>query len=379
MKLEWKTCLKVGLSIFLLYLAIHYWSSVSGVLGAILSAATPIFVGLAIAYILNILMSFYERYTFQRLKKHRANPTLSRVVCMTAALLTAAGIVALVIGLVIPELIDCIRFLILEIPPLVDELLQQPWVAELIPADLAAALNELDLQAYLSDIVKVLGSGISGVVNTVFTALSSVFSSVIQILLSLIFAVYLLLSRDRLMNQGSRLLQHYLRPSWSGRIRHWLQVFNESFRRYIVGQCTEAVLLGVLCILGMLIFRFPYAVMIGTLVGFTALIPIAGAYIGAVVGAIMILTVSPLKALLFLIFLVVLQQLEGNLIYPRVVGKSLGLPAIWVLAAVTVGGGLMGILGMLLGVPITSALYRLVQEDLHRREAAADATAAPEA
>ena len=135
-----------------------------------------------------------------------------------------------------------------------------------------------------------------------------------------------------------------------------------------MGQCLEAVILGVLCIFGMTIFRFPYAMMIGTLIGFTALIPIAGAYIGAAVGAVMILTVSPIKALLFLVFIVVLQQLEGNLIYPKVVGNSIGLPALWVLAAITVGGSLMGIGGMLLGVPIAAALYRLLKEDVTSRE-----------
>ena len=150
---------------------------------------------------------------------------------------------------------------------------------------------------------------------------------------------------------------------------HWLSIFNDSFHRFIVGQCTEAVILGVLCILGMLIFRFPYAMMIGTLVGFTALIPIAGSYIGAIVGAIMILTVSPLKSLLFLLFIVVLQQIEGNLIYPRVIGKSIGLPSLWVLAAVTVGGSLMGVMGMLIGVPIVAALYRLLKEDMDMRDA----------
>ena len=142
-------------------------------------------------------------------------------------------------------------------------------------------------------------------------------------------------------------------------------VINDCFHRYIVGQCTEAVILGVLCMLGMMIIRLPYATMIGALIGFTALIPVAGAYIGAFVGAFMILTVAPVKALIFLVFIVVLQQLEGNLIYPRVVGSSLGLPAIWVLAAVTVGGGVLGVPGMLLGVPLTAAVYRLVRNDVY--------------
>ena len=151
----------------------------------------------------------------------------------------------------------------------------------------------------------------------------------------------------------------YLKPRRAAAIRHVLKTLNECFRSYIVGQCLEALILGALCTLGMLVFRFPYAVMVGTLVGFTALIPIAGAYIGAFVGAFMIFTVDPLKALLFLVYIVVLQQIEGNLIYPHVVGSSVGLPSIWVLAAVTLGGKLMGVAGMLFFIPLCSVLYAL--------------------
>ena len=142
-------------------------------------------------------------------------------------------------------------------------------------------------------------------------------------------------------------------------------ILNSCFRSFIVGQCIEAVIIGVLCTIGMLIFRFPYATMVGALIGFTALIPVAGAYIGAIVGALMILSVSPIKALLFLIFIIVLQQLEDNIVYPKVVGSSIGLPGIWVLAAITVGGGVMGIAGMLLGVPLFAAAYRLLKDDVN--------------
>ena len=145
---------------------------------------------------------------------------------------------------------------------------------------------------------------------------------------------------------------------------HVLAVLDESFHKYIVGQCTEAIILGVMCMVGMWILRLPYAAMISALIAFTALIPVAGAYIGGGIGALMIFTVSPVQALVFLIYLVVLQQLEGNLVYPRVVGTSVGLPALWVLAAVTIGGGVLGIAGMLLGVPLAAALYRLVREQV---------------
>lgn len=169
-------------------------------------------------------------------------------------------------------------------------------------------------------------------------------------------------------NQLHRLMLRYVKPGVHAKMEYVLSVLNDSFHKYIVGQCTEAVILGALCTVGMLVLNLPYATMTGAVIAFTALVPVAGAYIGAGVGALMILTVSPVKAIIFLVFIVVLQQLEGNLIYPRVVGSSLGLPAIWVLTAVTLGGGLLGIPGMLLCVPLASALYRLIKEDVNRSQ-----------
>ncbi len=159
----------------------------------------------------------------------------------------------------------------------------------------------------------------------------------------------------------------YLSEQRASRILNVIRVFDRVFHRFIVGQCVEAVILGGLCIVGMLILRLPYAAMVGTLIGCTALIPVAGAYIGGAVGAFMIFTVSPAQAVVFLIFLVCLQQFEGNLIYPRAVGSSIGLPAIWVLAAVTVGGGVGGIFGMLIAVPLAAAFYQIIYDDVKSR------------
>ncbi|MBQ7319923.1 MAG: AI-2E family transporter [Clostridia bacterium] len=217
--------------------------------------------------------------------------------------------------------------------------------------------------------MRVLINGLGSAAGAVVSTVSGLFSGIVSVVLGVVFAIYLLADKDRLAGQADRLMRSYLSRRWLERVRYVLSVLNESFHKFIVGQVTEAVILGVLCTLGMLLFRFPYAAMVGSLVGFSALFTVAGAYIGAAAGAIMMLTVSPLKALLFLVFIVVLQQLEGNLIYPRVVGNSIGLPAIWVLVAISVGGGLFGILGMLLGVPITATLYRLLREDVMRREA----------
>ncbi len=368
MKSEWKSCLRGSISLFLLFLGIYYWKTVSGLVGAFISALSPLLLGLVIAYVLNILMSFYEKHYFSG-QKAKAWVNKSRsIVCLLAAIVTLIAIVTLVVRLVVPELISCVMLLVEEVEPALDRLLRSEFIAQTVPADIIKQLDALDWSSAIDKGVKMLVSGLSSAAGAVFATVSSVISSTVNIFLSIIFAIYLLLDRDHLQNQGKRLLTCYLSKSVNVKITHWMQVFNDCFHKFIVGQCLEAVILGVLCMLGMTLFRFPYAMMIGTLIGFTALIPIAGAYIGAGVGAVMILTESPLKALLFLVFIVILQQLEGNLIYPKVVGNSIGLPALWVLAAITVGGSLMGIPGMLLGVPFAAALYRLLREDVLRRE-----------
>lgn len=368
MKINFKSCLKIALSIFLLYLCIFYWKPLTGLLVKLIGAATPIFIGLVIAYIVNILMSFYERYYFPKHIHVKALSKSRRAVCMLLAFVTLCGVIALIIGLVIPELISCVRFLVLEIPPIIEDILNSDFVKECLPEDWLQQLYSIDWKEHLQNIAGYVATGIGEVTDIVFKAVSSVFSGLVTAFISIIFAVYLLVDRDRLTAQIQRLMRCYLPRKITAKANYVGKVTNLCFKRYIVGQCTEAVILGVLCTIGMWIFRFPYAAMVGALIGFTALIPIAGAYIGAAVGAVMILTESPIKALLFIVFIVVLQQIEGNVIYPKVVGKSIGLPGLWVLAAVTVGGGLFGILGMLIGVPITASLYRLLSHDLHARE-----------
>ncbi|HIZ43736.1 MAG TPA: AI-2E family transporter [Firmicutes bacterium] len=366
MKIEWKNCFRVGVSAFLLYLCIHYWGAVSGFLGAFLSALLPLITGFAIAYIVNILMSFYERHYFRRHSGSRIVRKTRRTVCLIAAVLTLCGFGALIIMCVIPELISCVQFLIAAVAPALEKLLESEFVSDHLPSEIYKALADVNWEQLVSRVVQFVVSGIGNTARALVTAISSVVSVVATTFISIIFSIYLLYSKEKLQKQCRRLLDTYI-PKGQRQVSYVASVLDDCFHRYIVGQCTEAVILGVLCTVGMLIFRFPYAPMIGALIGFTALIPVAGAYIGAAVGAIMILTVSPLKALLFLVFIVVLQQLEGNLIYPKVVGKSIGLPAIWVLAAITVGGSLMGIAGMLISVPITAALYRLLKEDMRRQ------------
>ena len=367
MKLSWKDCLKIGLSIFGLYLAVHYWQSAANLVATLVSASMPLIIGGVVAYLVNILMSNYERRWKDNPKKPRLIK-LRRPVCMLLAFLTLIAIVALVCGLIIPQLVDCVGLIIAELPGFMVDAIDFAEQMHLFSPEVLSSLEAIDWNAQIGKLVGVVTSGLGDVVGIVVSAVSGIFSFLVTALLSTIFAIYLLSGKETLAAQIDRLARRYMGNRLYGRLTYILHILDDCFHRYIVGQCTEAVILGALCALGMLILRLPYAMMIGALVAFTALIPVAGAYIGAGVGSFMILTVDPMQALIFLIFLVVLQQLEGNLIYPKVVGSSMGLPGIWVLAAVTVGGGLAGIPGMLLGVPLAATAYRIIRNDVRKHE-----------
>ena len=365
MNIEWKNCFRVGVSILLLYICIHFLPSAVNILGAIVGAASPLILGCIIAYMVNILMSLYERHYFPSTTNAWVIKS-RRPVCMIGAFISLIAVVCIVIGLVVPEFVSCIVLMFSKLPGAIDVVLDTLARWDILPEDIMATLNSIDWQSKVTQILDVLSSGIGSVVDVVITTVTSVFSGVITAFIGIIFSVYLLMSKNKLSNQFKRVMKHYMKPKHYEKTMHLLSIVNDCFRRYIVGQCTEAVILGILCTLGMTLFRLPYATMIGALIALTALIPIAGAYIGAIVGAFMILTIDPIKAIIFIVFIIVLQQLEGNLIYPRVVGSSMGLPGIWVLTAVTIGGGIMGIAGMLLGVPMAAVVYRVLREDVNK-------------
>ncbi len=365
MKTDVKSLLKLGIGIFVLYLTIHYWPNLAGFLLTIAAAALPLLIGCVIAYLVNILMSFYERLYFPRSTRTLVTKS-RRIVCMTAAIVSMLAIVAVVVWLILPEFIDCILLIVNILPGAIEKALAYVESWEILPEDIFNLLESINWKSQIGQIVTTVTSGVGSVMGTVIKAVSTVFSGIVTALLAVIFALYLLLGKETLAGQCKRVFHRYLPEKGYAKTMYFLDILNDSFHKFIVGQCLEAVVLGLLCTVGMLIFRFPYATMIGALVAFTALIPVAGAYIGAGVGAFMILTVSPMKAVFFLIFIVVLQQLEGNIIYPRVVGSSIGLPGIWVLAAVTIGGGILGVAGMLFGVPLAAALYRILRDDLKK-------------
>ena len=376
MKLRWNDCVKVGISIFALYLAINYWKTAANLASAMVGASLPLIIGGAIAYLVNILMANYER----RWKDNPKRPVLTKLrrpVCMSLAFLTLIAIVTLVFWLIIPQLVDCVGLIIAELPGFITDIIEFAEQRNLFSEELLTSLETINWTDQIGKLVDMVTTGIGDVVGLVLSAVSSVFSFLVTTLLSLIFSIYLLSGKETLSAQTDRLAKRYLSERIYRKLTYVLHIVDDCFHRYIVGQCLEAVILGALCTIGMLILRLPYAMMVGALVGFTALIPVAGAYIGASIGAFMILMVDPVKALIFLIFILVLQQLEDNLIYPKVVGSSMGLPGIWVLAAVTIGGGLAGILGMLLGVPLAAVLYRIVREDVRKgktRNQAAETT-----
>ena len=365
-KIENKILIKIALTVIGVYLFIHYWTNISGFIGTLISVSMPLLFGFVISYPLNILMSFYEKHWFPKSKKEIARKS-RRPVCLIGSILTIAGIVSLIVVLIAPQLVNCIKLLVAEVPAAINMIVEKLKTIDFISKDLINTLSSIDWKSRINDIFETVSSGLGSAMNVAVTAVTSIFSVVANVVLGLIFALYLLLDKNRLVRQVKKVSERIIPTKLHSIISHILEVVNGCFRKFIVGQCTEAVILGTLCTIGMMILKLPYAAMIGALIAFTALIPIVGAFIGAGVGAFLILMESPMKALIFLIFIVILQQLEGNLIYPKVVGSSIGLPGIWVLAAVTIGGGVMGIWGMLIGVPVAAAVYRLVKEAVNKK------------
>lgn len=369
MKFDFKKTIKICACIFLLFLCIYYWAPFVAFIKIAISAASPLIMGAIVAFVVNILMGRYEKWFFPKKQKGVVSK-IRRPICMILAFLTAVLVIALIVWLIVPQLISCIQVIggfLMKVPELINEFVIKADNWKFIPDSVFKALKAIDWKSKIDGFVNLLTNGVGDVVNTLAKTVKDVISGVITSVIGLIFSVYLLLDKDRLKRQSKKLLENYLPEKIHRKVFYVVNILNESFRKFIVGQLTEAVILGVLCTLGMLIFGIPYATMIGALIAFTALIPIAGAYIGAITGALMILTVSPTEALIFIIFIIVLQQLEGNIIYPRVVGSSIGLPGILVLATVTVGGGVFGIPGMLIGVPLVSAIYRIIRDDLERK------------
>lgn len=380
---EWeKIIIKTIVSLTIAILIIlHFDLAIKGI-SALVGFMSPIILGFVVAFVINVILIRLEKIYFPHtnnrfLKKSR------RPVCIALALLIILAVIAFVIAMVIPELINAFSILAKEIPASYDSILDkisvfiskvpalENWLVTTLEIDLEHP-RDIEWTKFFTKVVELIIGSKDGQLNSIMDStvniVSGIGSGIVSFCIALVFGIYVLAYKEKLSYQVHKLIRSYLKPKAENIIYYICHVASETFSNFIVGQCTEAVILGTLCIIGMSIFRFPYAVMIGTLVGATALIPIIGAYVGAIVGAIMVMTQGgPIQALLFIVFIIVLQQIEGNLIYPKVVGSSVGLPGIWVLAAVTIGGSMNGVFGMLLSVPLAATLYRLLKEDTTRR------------
>lgn len=351
-----------------LILGIRYFDVLLGGAGNLWGIAAPLIAGCVMAYVLNLPMRWFEKKYFPNSGKAIVKKT-RRPVCIVLSILAVALIAYAILRVVVPELVNAVVLIGQAVPALVED--SMDWLAQNLEGFPKTAEElgnlQIDWNALGDTVWQYLKSGLSGVLNSTVSIVSSVVGGTIHFVISLIFSVYLLSSKEKLGRQAKALVHAYVKPEWIARGKKIVKTADQTFSSFIVGQVTEAVILGSLCTLGMWIFRFPYAPMIGAFIGATALIPVVGAYLGGAVGVIMIMTQDPLKAVLFVVFLVVLQQLEGNLIYPKVVGSSIGLPGMWVLTAVTLGGGLLGVSGMLIGVPVAATLYKLLRDDVKMR------------
>lgn len=351
-----------------LILGIRYFDVLLGGAGNLWGIAAPLIAGCVMAYVLNLPMRWFEKKYFPNSGKAIVKKT-RRPVCIVLSILAVALIAYAILRVVVPELVNAVVLIGQAVPALVED--SMDWLAQNLEGFPKTAEElgnlQIDWNALGDTVWQYLKSGLSGVLNSTVSIVSSVVGGMIHFVISLIFSVYLLSSKEKLGRQAKALVHAYVKPEWIARGKKIVKTADQTFSSFIVGQVTEAVILGSLCTLGMWIFRFPYAPMIGAFIGATALIPVVGAYLGGAVGVIMIMTQDPLKAVLFVVFLVVLQQLEGNLIYPKVVGSSIGLPGMWVLTAVTLGGGLLGVSGMLIGVPVAATLYKLLRDDVKMR------------
>ena len=353
----------------LIFLGIRYVSVIAFAVEWFFELIKPLVIGVVIAMILSVPQSFLEKRLFQK-KMTPRKEKLKRPLSILLSVLLVIGVFAGVAILVIPELVGAVSVVVRSVINGMDQLAALEQSGNLSELPFAQTLTELEidwisLKKQLVDWVEQLSATI---LNASADMLGKVASSLLDFVVGIVFALYILSNRKKLLYQLKRLAQAWLPNRFTDTIEHICTVSYGIFRQFIVGQTTEAVILGTLCGVGMAILRIPYAPMVGALVGVTALIPYVGALVATFVGAFMILTVNPFKALVFIIYLLALQQVEGNLIYPKVVGAKINLPPMWVLAAITVGGNLSGPVGMLLGVPAASAAYALLKEATIERE-----------
>lgn len=375
MKLDKDTIKKLrGLIVFtiLCYVGLQHMNVVISCIGIVLKLISPFLLGACMAFILNVPMRFLEDKLLGKLENGKRKISMGRLkrpLSLVLTILFVLGIIFLVFFVVVPELgntfvtlKDSIPQFLIQIQHWAEDMFKQnPKIVEEIVA------IEFDWEKLGTTLFAFLKTGAGSFVNSTVSAAVSIASALANFFIGFVFSCYILLQKEKLGVQVKKLLFAYLPEKRVNSFVEICELSNKIFSNFLTGQCLEAVILGIMFFASMTILQFPYALLVGVLISFTALIPIFGAFIGCIVGAFLILMVSPIQALGFLVLFIALQQIEGNLIYPHVVGNSVGLPSIWVLVAVTLGGSTMGILGMLVFIPIASVLYALVRKDALKR------------
>ncbi|EJZ83430.1 AI-2E family transporter [Slackia piriformis] len=356
----------VGVGLFFVAaLALQYSDQLFAALGLAWIAVMPLLLGCVFAFLVNLIMARLERVYFPRSTK-KIVASSRRIVCLIGSFLIIGAVIAVIVNLVFPELKASTGVIKTGVAKVAGDF--YGWASQ----NLDSIMGSIDsaslesLERSFTDLMASLSSGDSSSVvsmlESVFSTAGSILHNVFAVVVALVFCLYILLDKERVVKGANSALDLFMPASAAASVRRAAHVANQAFSRFITGQCIEAVILGTLCAIGMGVFGMPYALAIGACVGLTALVPVFGAWLGGAIGFLMILTVDPMQAVWFIVFLVVLQQLETHLIYPNVVGASVGLPGIWVFSAVLVGGALFGVLGMFLGVPAVATIRTLAIE-----------------
>lgn len=353
----------------IIYLGLQNLGLIWGGVQNILKILSPFILGACIAFVLNVIVNLIENKWIKNRKKNKIIERIKRPVSIFLSMLILFAVIFFVIFLVIPGLISTIDSIKTYIPGIATNV--QNWIYDMTDSypqinDMIRSVN-IDWNNLDEETMKLLQTWAGTILSSSINILVSIFSGITKFIIGLIFAVYILLQKEKLGIQFKKIMQAYMKPEIMEKTLKIVRVTNSAFTKFLTGQVTEACILGILCFMGMIIFGMPYALTISVLIGFTALIPIFGAFIGAGVGALLIAVQNPMLALGFIVYIIILQQIEGNIIYPKVVGNSVGLPGIWVMVAVTLGGALWGITGIAVSVPIASILYALIKENVNNK------------
>lgn len=351
----------------LIYVVLSNVGVVSNAISWLFDLLLPLILGIIFALLLNIPMCFFENKFWPKAKR-KFFIKIRRPVALILSVLLILGVIVGVVWLVIPQLIEAGK-IVVETARITLNDFSEINSGKYISKSFISILQNFDYSEFFKSIEGLIQDIGIDVMNGAIGTVGSFLGGIIDFFVAFVFSVYILLSKEKLKRQSCRVICAWIPKKISDWLIHAIGIASNIFRNFVAGQTIEALILGLLCMVGMIIFRIPYAPTIGVLVGVTALIPVFGAFIGGLLGAFMIVTESPIKALVFIIFLILLQQIEGNFIYPKMMGSRINLPAIWVLFAVTVGGALGGPVGMLFAVPFMSTLYVLIREETEKREA----------